>query len=145
MVAIPVAMFVQRHQEHLVGSQKAQDLGTVMGITNSVAQLAAKTFLGRGVIKECLHLGGQAIDHLFQQIIADQPFPAVKRLGQCTLRSGFGRRQQPETQTGYPAFTALDQVLQRFTAQGTTVPIEQAQGFIVGQAQVLFMQLKQLP
>ena len=40
------------------------------------------------------------------------------------------------------AFAALDQVFQCLTAQGTAVPVKQAQGLVVGQAQILFMQLK---
>ncbi|MNN94703.1 hypothetical protein D3C81_2133760 [compost metagenome] len=51
-----------------------------MGFANGVAQLAAKAFLGGGVVQKGLHLGRQAVDDLFQQIVADQPFPPVQRL-----------------------------------------------------------------
>ena len=61
--------------------QKTQDFGAVMGFANGVAQLAAKTLLRGGVIQKRLHLGGQAIDDFFEQVITNQPFPAVQGLG----------------------------------------------------------------
>ncbi|MNK92023.1 hypothetical protein D3C87_1121410 [compost metagenome] len=139
VVTIPMAMFVQRHQEHLVGEQEAQYFAAVMGVANGVAQFAAKAFLGRRVIEERLDLGGQAIDDLFEQVIADQPFPAVQGLRQRAVGTRLRGGQQPETQPRDPTFAALDQVFQCFTAQGTAVPVEQAQGLVVGQAQILFM------
>ncbi|MCY1433352.1 hypothetical protein D9M71_493790 [compost metagenome] len=66
----------------------------------------------------------------------------MQRLGQCPLGACLGGGQQPEAQPGNPAFAALDQAFQRLATQGTAVPIEQAQGFIVGQAQILLMQLQ---
>jgi hypothetical protein len=145
VITIPVTVFVQRYQEYLMREQKTQDLGTVMRLANGVAQFAAKTLLRRCVIQKCLHLGGQAIDDFFEQVIANQPFPTVQGLGQRAFGAGFGSRQQPETQASDPALAALDQALQRFAAQGGAVSIEQGQGFVVGQAQILFMQLEQLP
>lgn len=137
-----MAMLVQWHQEHLVGKQEAQDLPAVMGVANGVAQFAAKAFLGCRVVEERLDLGRQAIDDFFEQIIADQPFPAVQRLRQRAIGACLRGGQQPEAQPRDPAFAALDQVFQCLTAQGAAVPVEQAQGFVVGQAQILFMQLK---
>ena len=60
--------------------QKPQDFGAVVGFTHRVAQFAAKAFLRRGVVEKCLDLGGQAIDDFLQQIVANQPLPAVQRL-----------------------------------------------------------------
>ncbi|MNO80131.1 hypothetical protein D3C76_713240 [compost metagenome] len=37
VVTIPVAVLVQRHQEHLVGGQEAEDRGAVMGVAHGVA------------------------------------------------------------------------------------------------------------
>ncbi|MNX83745.1 hypothetical protein D3C86_1155200 [compost metagenome] len=96
MVTIPVAVLVQRHQEHLVGEQEAQDFAAVMGVANGIAQFAAKTLLGRRVVEERLDLGGQAIDDLFEQVIADQPFPAVQRLRQRAIGARLRGGQQPE-------------------------------------------------
>ncbi|MNE21231.1 hypothetical protein D3C80_1143820 [compost metagenome] len=96
MITIPMTMLVQRHQEHLVGKQEAQDLPAVMGVANGIAQFAAETLLGRRVIEERLDLGGQAIDDFFEQIIADQPFPAMQRLRQRAIGARLRSRQQPE-------------------------------------------------
>ena len=117
VITVPVALIVQRHQEHLMGLQVAQDFRAVMGLAHGVAQLAAKTLLGGRVVKEGLDFRRQAVDHLFQQIVTHQPFPTMQALGQVGLVAGFGGRQQPEAQAGHPAFAATDQVVQGFTAQ----------------------------
>ncbi|MNH43925.1 hypothetical protein D3C79_1059480 [compost metagenome] len=67
-----------------------------MGVANGIAQFAAKTLLGRRVVEERLDLGGQAIDDLFEQVIADQPFPAVQRLRQRAVGTRLRGGQQPE-------------------------------------------------
>ncbi|MNL20043.1 hypothetical protein D3C87_1412740 [compost metagenome] len=88
-----------------------------MGVANGVAQLTAETFLRGGVVEKSLDLGRQAIDDFLKQIIANQPFPTVQRLGQCAVCAGLGRGQQPEPQAGDPAFAALDEVFHRLAAQ----------------------------
>ena len=117
VITVPMALLVQRHQEYLVGLQVAQDFAAVVGFAHGVAQFAAKALLGRGVVEKRLDFGWQAVDDFFEQVIADQPFPAVQALGQGAFAAGFGGRQQPETQAGHPAFTASDQVIQGFAAQ----------------------------
>jgi len=124
MITVPVALLVQGHQEHLVRLQITQDFGAVMSFAHGVTQFAAETVLGRSIEQERLHFGWQAIDHLLQQVVADQPFSTVQALRQCVFVAGFGSRQQPETQTGYPAFAAADQVVEGLTTQGTAVAIQ---------------------
>ncbi len=117
VIAVPVTVLVQRHQKHLMGEEKAQDLGAVMGFADGVAELAAKAFLRSGFVEKRLHFGRQAIDDFFEQIIAYQPFAAVQCLRQRGIVARLGHRQQPEAQTGDPAFAALDQAFQCFAAQ----------------------------
>ncbi|MNF68814.1 hypothetical protein D3C84_506800 [compost metagenome] len=116
VIAIPVAMFVQWHQKHLMGQQKAQDLGTVMGLAHRVTQLAAKAFLRSRVVEKRLHFGRQAIDDFFEQVVTNQALATVQRLRQRTAAPRFGGRQQPESQPRDPAFAARNQALQRFAA-----------------------------
>jgi len=145
VITEPVPLLVQRHQKYLVSLQVTQDFRAVVGIAYGVAQFTAKAFLRSGFIEECLDFRRQAINHFFQQIVAYQAFAAVQALRQGALIPRFGGRQQPETQAGDPAFTAPDQIIQRLAAQRTAVAIQHRQGFGVGQAQVLLMQLQQVP
>ena len=128
-----------------MGLQVTQDLGAVMGFAHGIAQLAAKTVLGRRVEQERLHFRWQAVDHFLQQVVADQPFPTVQALRQGALVAGFGSRQQPKAQAGHPALAAANQAVEGFTTQGTAVAIQQRLGFGMGQAQVLLVQLQQMP
>ena len=52
VIAIPVTMLIQRHQEYLMRLQETQDLGTVMGFADGIAQLAAKALLRCGVVEK---------------------------------------------------------------------------------------------
>ena len=117
VVAEPVPLLVERHQEHLVGQQVTQDLGTVVGFAHRVAQFAAKALLGRGVVEKGLDLGGQAIDDFFEQVVADQAFTAVQGRWQCRAIASFRGREQPEAQPRHPTFATLDQAFQRLAPQ----------------------------
>ncbi len=123
--------------------QIIENLPAVMGLTDRIAQFAAKPLLRRGVVEKGLDVRRQAIEHLFQQIVADQSLPAMQDLGQG-LVIGL-RRQQPQAQPGNPAFAALDQGLQGFVAQRIAVLVEQRHGLARRQSQVLLVQFQQLP
>ncbi len=116
-----------------------------MGLAHGVAQLTAETILRRGVVQKRLHFNRQTVDDLFQQIITNQPFAAVQVLRQHGLIAGFGDGQQPETQAGHPALTATNQVIQGLAAQRVAVPVQHRQRLVMGQAQVVFVQLQQVP
>jgi len=115
VITVPMPLVVQWHQKHLVRLQVTQDFGTVVGFTHRVAEFAAKSILRGGVVQKRLHVGRQAVDDFFQQVIADEPFAAVQALRQGAVATGFRGGQQPETQAGDPAFAAADQVIEGFT------------------------------
>lgn len=111
VIAEPQPMLIQRHQEHLVGLQVAQDLGTVVPLAQGIAQFGAETLLAGGVVEKRLHRRRQDLDHLFEQIIANQSLAAMQCLGQGVVIAGFAGRQLPEAQPSHPAVAALDQVV----------------------------------
>ncbi|MNJ15506.1 hypothetical protein D3C77_97540 [compost metagenome] len=137
-------MLVQRHQEHLVRLQVTNDLGAVMAFAQGITQLAAEALLAGGVVQKALDFGWQDVDHLFEQVVANQSFTAMQCLGQCAVGPRFAGRQLPEAQAGHPAIAALDQVVQRLAAQGRGLLTEHRQRLVRGQAQVLFVELQQL-
>ena len=56
VVAEPVPMLVQRHQEHLMRLQEAQDGGTVVAATQRIAKWSAESLLAGGFVQEGLHV-----------------------------------------------------------------------------------------
>ena len=56
----------------------------------------------------------------------------------------IGVRQQPQAQTGHPAFTALQQIIQTVRRHLHILAFNQFAAFAFGQAQVLLSQLQQL-
>ena len=93
VITVPMPLLVKRHQEYLVRLQVTQDFGTVVGFTHRIAEFAAKSVLRGGVVQKRLHFGRQAVDDLFQQVIADQPFAAVQALRQGAVAAGLGGGQ----------------------------------------------------
>ncbi len=144
VVTEPTTALVQRHQKHLMRLQKTQNVGAVMALAQGIAEFTAEPLLTGRIVEERLDLTGQAVDHLFKQVITNQPLPAMQGLGQGVVGTGFAGCQQPESQAGDPAVAALDQVVQGLTTQGCRVLYEHRMGFIRRQAQVLFVELTQL-
>ncbi|MCY1539546.1 hypothetical protein D9M68_751370 [compost metagenome] len=58
---------------------------------------------------------------------------------------GLGGRQQPQTQPGHPPFAALQQIGQCLRRQTGPLADQQLAGFFRSQAQILLLQLQQLP
>ncbi|KPZ00620.1 Uncharacterized protein ALO43_05488 [Pseudomonas tremae] len=145
VIAKPVALLVQRHEKHLMRLQVAQYFAAVMGVPRRIAQLGAKTLQTGSVVQKSLNIGWQAVDHFFKQVLANQYLTATQRLRQGAFVVSFGSCQQPESQTGHPAFAALNEALQRLAVQRTTWPGQHGNGLRMGQAQVLFIDFKQLP
>ncbi|MNP03362.1 hypothetical protein D3C76_952450 [compost metagenome] len=56
VIAEPVPMLVQRHKEHLMRLQEAQDGGTVVAATHRIAKRSAETLLAGGFVQEGLHV-----------------------------------------------------------------------------------------
>ena len=56
VIAEPVAMLVQRHKEHLMRLQEAQDGGTVVAATHRIAKRSAESLLAGGFVQEGLHV-----------------------------------------------------------------------------------------
>ena len=139
VVTEPVALLVQRHQKHLMRLQVLEHGGTVMAIAHRIAQFGTEAIEAGGVIEKGLQLGRLALDHLFQQVIADHALGAV----QTTL--AFGGGEQPQAQASGPALAALQQVVQRLARQLGPLLGKQFTGLVEGQAQILLLQLQQLP
>ena len=138
-------MLVQRHQEHLMRLQEAQDRGTVVAAPQRIAKRGAETLLAGGFVQEGLHVHGQHVDDFFEQVVADQALAAMQRLGQGLLVSAVAGRQLPEAQPGHPAVAALNKVVQGLTAQARGLAANHCQRLIRGEAQVLLVELDQLP
>ncbi|MNH06873.1 hypothetical protein D3C79_662520 [compost metagenome] len=145
VIAEPAAVLVQRYQEYLVRLQVTEDGGAVMAVAQGVAQGRAETLLTGGVVKKGLHIGGQDLDDLFQQVVADQALAAMQRLGQGMLVARLAGGQLPEAQPRHPAVAALDQVVQGLATQAGRLPANHRQGLFGRQAQVLLVELGQLP
>ncbi|MCY1435152.1 hypothetical protein D9M71_512350 [compost metagenome] len=56
VIAEPVPMLVQRHKEHLMRLQEAQDGGTVVAAKHRIAKRSAETLLAGGFVQESLHV-----------------------------------------------------------------------------------------
>ena len=90
-----------------------------------------------------MHFRGLPLDHLIQQIISHQPLGAMYRPRPGAVLP-ISVSQQPQAQTGYPAFTALQQIIQAVLRYVHILTINQLAAFAFGQAQVLLSQLQQL-
>ncbi|MNO70293.1 hypothetical protein D3C76_611710 [compost metagenome] len=145
VIAEPLALFVQRHEEHLVLLQVLEDRGAVVGIAQGVAQLGGEAFEACGLAEKLLYLGRQLVDHFLQQIIADQFFRTVQRDPAATGQRFTGMGEQPQAQPGDPALTAFDQDFQRLLVHPRAVQGDQFGGFLGIQPQVLFVEFEQLP
>jgi hypothetical protein len=145
VIAEPAALLIQRHQEYLVPLQVLQDCRAVMGIAQGIAEFGAESLEARGLLQEGLDLGGLLVDHLFQQVIADQLFGAAQRHFAAQLGQAIGVRQQPQAQPGDPAFAALDQALDDLFVETRAAGGNQRSGFLAGQAQVVLGEFEQLP
>ncbi|MNP73816.1 hypothetical protein D3C76_1705910 [compost metagenome] len=65
--------------------QVTKDGRAVVALTQGIAQRRAEALLARSVEQKRLHVLRQDFDDFFQQIIANQPFPAMQSLGQRML------------------------------------------------------------
>ncbi|CRQ88701.1 hypothetical protein PAERUG_E16_London_17_VIM_2_04_14_03229 [Pseudomonas aeruginosa] len=143
VVAEPLAVFVQRHEEDLVLLQVVEDRRAVAGLAHGIAELGAEALEARGLGEERLDLGRLPLDHLLQQVVADQFVGAVYPGADLLL--WIAARQQPEAQPGDPAFAALEQRVQRVLVEFEAAGGHQRPALLGGQAQVLFAEFEQLP
>ena len=58
VVAEPLAVFVQRHEENLVLLQVVEDRRAVAGLAHGIAEFGAEALEARGLGEERLDLGG---------------------------------------------------------------------------------------
>ncbi|MCY1528950.1 hypothetical protein D9M68_640730 [compost metagenome] len=77
VIAEPVALLVQGHQEHLVGLQVAEDGGAVVALAHGVAELGAEALESGGFIEERLDVGPLPLDHFLQQVFTYQALAAM--------------------------------------------------------------------
>ena len=69
----------------------------------------------------------------------------MQGLGQGVVVTGLAGRQLPETQAGDPAIAALDQVVEGLATQTGGLATDHRQRFVWREAQILLVELDQLP
>jgi hypothetical protein len=87
VVAVPVALLVERHQEQVGSFQLFQHLLAIAATGKPIAQRAAELLEHRGLQQEASHIAGLLLEHLLGQVVKDvavaarEPLNEPRRIG----------------------------------------------------------------
>src|SRR4029453_18877680 len=71
VVAVPVALLVERHQEQVGSFQGVQHLLAIAAAGEHIAKWAAESLENRGLEQEASHLVRLLLEHLLGQVVKD--------------------------------------------------------------------------
>ncbi|MCY1528471.1 hypothetical protein D9M68_635760 [compost metagenome] len=117
MVAEPLALRVKRDDEQLLLLQTLQHLGAIVAPGKGVAQFGIELVEHRGLIEKVLLFLGQAVEHVFGQVVGDIALGSGQP-GQEQAAVGMPRQSQcHEMQRSNPALSAGVQQIELGRAQ----------------------------
>ena len=108
VVAIPVALLVERDEEQVGAVRLSEQRGTVAGARERVAQRRAHTLEDRRAHEELAHRPRGILDHLVQ-VVADLAVVPRERADERSPVLAPAQRQRGELQPGRPALGPLPQ------------------------------------
>ncbi|MDP9207529.1 MAG: hypothetical protein M3O65_03335 [Actinomycetota bacterium] len=137
LIAIPLAPIIQRNQEQIGAFQLLQQPRRPLRLQHGVAQRAGQALQDRGAQQEPpdgVRLAGQ---HLRAQVVGDMAVVAMERGDEGAGVLPAAKRQTGQDQPRRPALGPLGQTLGVAGPQlQPHRPVQEGQGFFVGELQV---------
>ena len=145
LVPEPLAIAVKRHHEQVVQVQVAQGFTPPLGLHDGVAELWTHAFQNRCAQQEGLNACGQALQHLFEQVVLHQAMAAGERPDERIGVALPGQRHGRHVHASGPTFGARVQCLNLGFGQPQRHRLVQKQRALLGyETQVLRAQVEHL-
>ena len=145
VVAVPAALFVQRHHKQMLLRQVAQPLLSCLALRDRVTQGRAHALQDRRVQQKRLNVCGLASQHFFKQVILHRAMAAAELLDERVSVAAPRQRHGGHLQTCRPRFSAQFEGLNlRLTQPQRHGAVQKGRCFFSIKTQLVLTYLKQL-